>query len=58
MRDQREADFSRVATKADVTALGTDIRREITDAKSDLLKWVVTLMLGQVAVIAALVKLL
>jgi hypothetical protein len=34
------------------------VRKEIVNSKNDLLKWLALLMFGQVALIAALVKLL
>jgi hypothetical protein len=45
---------SELATKADMEA----IRREISDAKSDIIKWVAGLLMAQAALVAALVKLL
>jgi UDP:flavonoid glycosyltransferase YjiC (YdhE family) len=59
---QREAD---VATKGDIGLLRQEIagvaeplRREIADAKTDIIKWMAGLLIAQAAVIAALVKLL
>ncbi|WP_029011001.1 hypothetical protein [Azospirillum halopraeferens] len=49
-------------TKSDLSAmearLDGRIATSIADAKSDLLRWMVPLLLGQAALIAALVKLL
>ncbi len=36
----------------------SDLRAEVADLKADLLKWLVPLLLGQAALIAALVKML
>ena len=47
LRESREAGLSHLATKADLTAL--EVR---------MIKWLVPLLLGQAAVIVALVKLL
>lgn len=35
-----------------------DLRAEIADLKADMLKWLVPLLLGQAALIAAMVKML
>jgi len=51
-----------VATRQDLDALRTavksDIDARINEAKSDIVKWVAGLLLGQAAPVAALVKLL
>ena len=47
-----------LATKEDVTALRGDMHAAIAEAKADIIKWVAGLLLGQAALIAALVKLL
>ena len=89
LRESREADLAGLATKADLALLGSELRAELAqvrtelgglaakadlvqvrtelgglaakadlaDVKADLLKWIVTLMLGQAAVIGAMVKL-
>ena len=44
--------------RADLSKEIEQIRAEIARAKVDMLKWIVPLMIGQVVVIAALVKLL
>jgi hypothetical protein len=43
---------------ADLSKDFEQVRGEIARAKVDMLKWMVPLMFGQVAVIAALVKIL
>jgi DNA repair exonuclease SbcCD ATPase subunit len=48
----------RAELKGDIEQLRAEVRTQIAQAKVDLLKWVVPLMLAQVAAIAALVKLL
>jgi broad-specificity NMP kinase len=45
---------SDLATRTDVETL----RREIAEAKADIIKWLVGLLIAQAAVVAALVKLL
>ena len=47
-----------LATKQDVQELRLEIRREMAELKSDLLKWVIGLFIAQVGLFAALVKLL
>jgi len=47
---------SELATKLDIAPLAS--KTDLLELKVDLVKWVVALMLAQVAVIAALVKLL
>lgn len=64
LRAATKADLEqlRIATKADIDQLRiatrSDLSAGLADLKAELLKWVITLLLGQVAVIAALVKLL
>jgi hypothetical protein len=45
---------SDLATRTDVETL----RREIAEAKADIIKWLAGLLIAQAAVVAALVKLL
>jgi hypothetical protein len=54
LRLQKEIEQVRADLKLDIEQL----RGEVARAKIDLLKWLVPLMLAQVAAIAALVKLL
>ncbi len=54
LRLQREIEQVRADLKLDIERL----RGEVAQSKVDLLKWIVPLMLAQVAAIAALVKLL
>lgn len=54
LRLQREIEQVRSDLKLDIEPLRTEPAR----AKVDLIKWIVPLMLGQVGLIAALVKLL
>lgn len=46
-----------LATKRDLEALELRLESRIETIKSDLLKWVIGLLLAQIAIIAALVKL-
>jgi hypothetical protein len=66
LREAREVDFAQFATKsdlaplvtkADLEVLRTELRIEIATVKTDLLKWLVPLLLGQAALIATLVRL-
>lgn len=45
-----------VPTKGDLAELREQLRVEIRELKIDLLKWVIPLLLGQIAVFAALVQ--
>jgi hypothetical protein len=58
LRGGRDADLSQVATKADLTSLKSELKAELAEVKADLFKWSLPLLLGQAALIAALVKLL
>ena len=49
---------SELATKSDIAALELAFKPDLLELKVDIVKWVGALMLAQVAVIAALVKLL
>ena len=44
--------------EARLAAVQADLRAHIADTRTELLKWVIGLLLGQTAIIAALVKLL
>ncbi|MDY6936929.1 MAG: DUF1640 domain-containing protein [Cyanobacteriota bacterium] len=50
----KKIDLAHVSTKEDIARLET----KMESFKSDVFKWIFPMMLGQVAVIAALVKLL
>ena len=70
LREARESESSTIADRFEGLALQIgetnhrldlvrgDLLRAIADAKADVLKWLIPLLLGQIAVIAALVKLL
>ena len=69
LRESREADLAQFVTKADLAAavaelraemqaLRGELRTEIQAVKADLIRWLVPLLLGQAALIAALVRLL
>lgn len=42
----------------EITELRSEFRTEIRDVQTNILKWIIPLMIGQTAVIAALVRLL
>jgi hypothetical protein len=44
--------------RAHITTVEANLRAHIAEVRADLLKWVIGLLLGQTAIIAALVKLL
>lgn len=56
--DRRFGDVDRRFTEADgrLATMEANLRAHIADTRTELLKWVVGLMLGQTAIIAALVK--
>jgi hypothetical protein len=54
VRESRESDLSNLATKADIA----ELRSEIAEAKADILKWVIGLLLVQGGVVVTLIKLL
>ena len=65
LRLQREIAELRAEVQKDIAELRADVQRDVSQlqasierTKTDLLKWIVPLMLGQVAALAALVKLL
>ena len=47
-----------VATKADLAELRAELRAGLAEFKTDILKWMCGALLGQTAILAALVKLL
>jgi hypothetical protein len=58
VREGREADVSNLATKGDVSTAVAQLRTEIAEAKADILKWVIGLLLVQGGVVVTLIKLL
>ncbi len=65
LRLQREIEQIRAELKAEIEQIRADqrnmelrLQKEIANVKLDLLKWLIPLMFAQIAVIAALVKLL
>ncbi len=58
LRLQREIEQVRAELKIDIAQLRNDLTTQIERIKSDLLRWLLPVMLAQVAAIAALVKLL
>lgn len=47
-----------LVTKADLVDSETRVRLEIRDLHTNLIRWLVPLMIGQTAIVAAMVKLL
>ena len=58
LSETRESNLANLATKQDLELLRRDLTQAIADAKADVFKWLVPLLVGQAALIAALVKLL
>jgi hypothetical protein len=69
LRDARETDRDDLVTKgflrselaeikSEMIAVKSDLRAEIQNLKADLFKWLLPILIGQVAATAALVKLL
>jgi hypothetical protein len=54
---KQELQHSISTVKSEVEAMATTLRGEIREANLNLIKWIVPLLVGQTAVIAALVKL-
>ena len=52
------ADLLNVATKQDLALLRAELEAKIEGAKTDMIRWMFGVAVGQIAVIAALVKLL
>jgi hypothetical protein len=64
LRQTQQIDFSDLATKADLADLRNEmkvefvnVRREMADVKTELIKWVVGMGFAQVAMILAVLKL-
>ena len=53
LRQAQQIDLSDLATKSDIT----DLRREIAEAKADMIKWFVGVAFAEVAMILAVLKL-
>lgn len=47
-----------LATKSDLSELGAHLRLEMSDMKTDIIKWVAGMLVAQAAVVSTLVKLL
>lgn len=62
VRDSRDADLESLVTKgfmkSEMAEFLAEIRTDLSNFKTDLFKWLLPLMIGQVALTAALVKLL
>jgi len=70
VKQAQEIDFSDLATKADIAILKVDLanlrsefghfatKADLSDMRTDMIKWIFTIVLGQGALIVALLKLL
>lgn len=62
VRDARESDRDDLVTngflRSELTEVKSELRSEIQNLKADLFKWLLPILIGQVAATAALVKLL
>ena len=54
----RATDLADVATKADIAALRTELKADLSALETRISKWLAPLLLGQAGLIVALVKLL
>jgi hypothetical protein len=52
----QKIDLSHVATKQDISDLRAELKGDIKDVKIDIIKWILSLLLGQTAVFAAIVN--
>lgn len=52
----KQIDLDQLVTKQDLRAAIQDLRVEISNLKSEMLKWAVPLLLGQVALFAVIVQ--
>ena len=57
LREARELDLSQLATKADLAEVKADIRRELADARAELVKWMFGIAAGQLGLLFAFLKL-
>jgi hypothetical protein len=53
-----EVNLKDLAAKSDLRELRAEIKADVSDAKSDIIKWLAGLLLAQAALVATLVKLL
>lgn len=59
LRESRDVDLSHLATKADLAETKADLRREIAETKSEIIKWTVGVGLVQgLALVGAVVAIL
>jgi len=56
--ETRASDLADIATKADITALRTEIKADLAALETRIMKWLVPLLIGQTGLIVALIKLL
>lgn len=56
--ETRATDLADIATKADIAALRTELKADLSALETRIIKWLVPLLLGQAGLIVALVKLL
>jgi len=58
LRQAQQIDLSQLVTKADLATTTSELRREMAEMKSDLLKWGVGMEIGIVGATVALLRLL
>jgi len=58
IRETGDEITSQLATKADLQVMELALRRDIESMRSDILRWVAGMLIGQAAIVAAIVKLL
>ena len=62
VKETQRASFEEIsnnlATKTEIGEVKAELELKITEVKVDLIKWIVTLLLAQTGILAALVKLL
>ena len=56
--ETRASDLADVATKADIAALRTEIKADLSALETRIMKWLVPLLIGQTGLIVAPIKLL
>ena len=58
VQDLQEARLAEVATKQDLEILRAEQKADLSEVKSSLIRWMFGFFIGQVAVLAGLIKLL
>ena len=54
--ETRATDLADFATRADISALRTEIKSDLSALETRIIKWLVPLLLGQTGLIVALIK--